>query len=82
MGPSLLFCWSLVIDPIIKIVKNRADITVFADDIAIVVTDHSWDDASRKANKILEDANIWAKNNALRFNPAKSELEQKYHKYS
>ena len=46
---------------------------MFADDIAIVVTGHSWDNASRKANKILEDVNIWAKNNALRFNPAKSE---------
>ena len=67
------FFWSLIIDPVIDIIGNLAEVTVFADDIAIVVTGPTWDRAAQKANKILKDVNDWAKNNALRFSPEKSE---------
>ena len=67
------FFWSIIIDPLIDIIGNRAEVTVFADDIAFVVTGPTWDKAAQKANRILKDVSDWAKNNALRFSPEKSE---------
>ena len=71
------FLWNIVINPLIKIIENNGvRASVFADDVAILVSGHSWDDVATKSNKLLEIVNKWASNNALKFNSEKSEFIQ------
>ena len=69
------FLWNLIIDPVIKVIEDKGGKPcVFADDVAILITGDTWTDVARKANRILHEVHKWATNNALRFNPAKSEF--------
>ena len=67
------FFWCIIIDPIVKIIEKYAEVIMFADDVGIIISGNSWSNVSHKANKILSEAVKWAKNNALVFNPEKSE---------
>ena len=68
------FLWNLVIDPIVKVIADKGGKPcVFADDVAVLVTGNSWEDVARNSNKILDEIHKWATNNALKFNPVKSE---------
>ena len=69
------FLWNLIIDPVIKIIEDKGGKPcVFADDVAILVSGDTWADVARKSNRILDEVHKWATNNALRFNPVKSEF--------
>ena len=67
------FLWSLIIDPIIpKIANMGVDVSVFADDISILITKNTWYGVRVVANNVLQEIQLWANKNALKFNPAKS----------
>ena len=71
------FLWNIIIDPLIKIIEDKGiKASVFADDVAILVSGISWDEIARKSNKILQTIDKWASNNALNFNSEKSEFIQ------
>ena len=67
------FLWSLIIDPVIPKIKNMGvEISVFADDISILIARNPWFGVGVTANKVLQEIQIWANKNALKFNPEKS----------
>ena len=67
------FLWSLIIDPLITKLRDRPiEVSVFADDISIIISKNTWFGIGRMANDVLQSIDNWAKTNALRFNPAKS----------
>ena len=67
------FLWSLIIDPVIPKIKNMGvEISVFADDLSILIARNTWFGVGVTANKVLQEIQIWANKNALKFNPEKS----------
>ena len=67
------FLWSLLIDPLIPKIKNMGvEISVFADDISILITKNTWFGVKVTANNVLHEIQLWANKNALKFNPDKS----------
>ena len=68
------FLWNLVIDPVVNVIADKGgNPCVFADDVAILVSENSWDEVARKSNRILEAVYKWASDSALKFNPVKSQ---------
>ena len=71
------FLWSLMIEPLItKLKRMSIDVSVFADDVSIIVSRNSWFGVKSVANEVLEVTHKWASNNALKFNPNKSTYVQ------
>ena len=71
------FFWNLIVDPLIERLRGMSDeVCAFADDIAVIVSDDSWEAVSRRLNRILVMTSDWAQNNALKFNADKSNFIQ------
>ena len=67
------FFWNLMINPLIELLQGMVDeICVFADDVAVIVTDDSWEAINRRLNCVLKRVSSWAQKNALKFNADKS----------
>ena len=66
-----------MIDPlIVKLKQMSVDVSVFADDVSIIISRNSWFGVNTVANKVLQVIENWADNNFLKFNPDKSNYIQ------
>ena len=69
------FFWNIIIDPLLSLLKIKADTAqAYADDIVFSVTAESWTEVQRKTNQILEYVKHWTSEQRLVINPSKSSV--------
>jgi hypothetical protein len=73
LGPLLFL---LYINDLPKIVKNKAEVVLYADDTSIIITSFNPTSFTNSANKILQDINKWFTTNMLSLNADKTQYMQ------
>lgn len=66
--------WKILINDIEKLQDNEINITTFADDVAVVITNNTHKGIIEKTNKFLTKICNWTTNKKLRFNEKKTEI--------
>jgi hypothetical protein len=73
LGPLLFL---LYINDLPKIVKDKAEVVLYADDISIIITSFNPTNFTNSANKIVQNINKWLTTNMLSLNADRPQYMQ------